>query len=89
VNFWVQDLELIQEQASGSSSSHGSWNPQHATTAASTNKKGSKFQQPKETPSFDCNKYLDLQKSHDLLFDTWRERNGGLLLCGVKSFLHF
>ncbi|KAI3737401.1 hypothetical protein L2E82_27402 [Cichorium intybus] len=80
-----QDLELIQ-QGNRSSSSHGSWYPQHTTSAASTNTRGSKLEEIK-TPRFDINKYLDLEKSDEVLFDTWSHRSlirsGGLLLCDI------
>lgn len=81
-----QDLELIQ-QGNRSSSSHGSWYPQHTTSAASsTNRRGSKLEEIK-TPRFDINKYLDLEKSDEVLFDSWSHRSlirsGGLLLCDI------
>ncbi|KAM0035195.1 hypothetical protein Hdeb2414_s0015g00443481 [Helianthus debilis subsp. tardiflorus] len=78
-----QDLEFIQEHRNGSSSSHGNWNPEH-TPANSTNMKGNKFNKMK-SPRFDMGKYLDLERTEELLFDSWRDRSvimsGGLLLC--------
>ena len=81
----VQDLKLIQEQVNGSSSGYGSWNPE-ITTANSTNARGSKFKETK-VARFDMDKYLELEKTEELLFDSWRDRSmisyGGLLLCGL------
>ncbi|XP_052625497.1 uncharacterized protein LOC111881415 isoform X2 [Lactuca sativa] len=89
-----QDLELIQEQGGSSSSSHGSWDPPlHDKSAASSNRRESKSKS--HDGCLDMNKYLELEKNEQLMFDRWRERNvirsGGLLLSGVlvKSFLHF
>nr|XP_043636702.1 uncharacterized protein LOC122607738 isoform X2 [Erigeron canadensis] len=97
IRLWdpIQDLELIQENGNGSSSSHGSWNPEQ-TTANSTNARASKLRET-ISPQFDMGKYLELERNEELLFDCWRERNiirsGGLLLCGgvvapLKSYLH-
>ncbi|KAJ0795081.1 hypothetical protein HanPI659440_Chr04g0146421 [Helianthus annuus] len=71
-----QDLKIIQEHGS----SHGSWNPEH-TTANSTNAKENK------SHLFDLSKYIELERTEELLFDNWRERSvirsGGLFLCSV------
>ncbi|XP_071733370.1 uncharacterized protein [Rutidosis leptorrhynchoides] len=79
-----QDLELIQEHGNQSSSSHGSWNPEHTTTN-STNARSAKLREI-NNPRFDMNKYLELEKNEELIFDSWMERSliksGGLLLCG-------
>ncbi|KAI7732320.1 hypothetical protein M8C21_010059 [Ambrosia artemisiifolia] len=80
-----QDLKMIQERGNRSNSSHGSWNPEH-TTLSSTNTKGNKTKEAKGS-LFDMVKYTELERSEELLFDSWRERNvirsGGLLLCSV------
>ncbi|PWA50208.1 hypothetical protein CTI12_AA427050 [Artemisia annua] len=82
-----QDLKLIQEQVNGSSSGYGSWDPK-ITTANSTNARGSKFKETK-VARFDMDKYLELEKTEELLFDSWRDRSmisyGGLLLCGLVT----
>lgn len=74
---------MIQEHGSRTGSSHGSWNP---TSASSTNAKGNKIKETK-SPQFDMSKYFELERTEELLFDSWRERNvissGGLLLCNV------
>ncbi|KAJ0938591.1 hypothetical protein HanRHA438_Chr02g0051501 [Helianthus annuus] len=78
-----QDLKFIQEHRNGSSSSRGNWNPEH-TPANSTDMKGNKFNKMK-SPRFDMGRYLDLERTEELLFDSWRDRSvimsGGLLLC--------
>ncbi|CAI9267288.1 unnamed protein product [Lactuca saligna] len=66
-----QDLELIQEQQ-GSSSSHASWDPPlHDKSAASTNRR----ERESHDGCLDMNKYLELEKNEQLMFDRWRERN--------------
>ncbi|XP_076906835.1 uncharacterized protein LOC143563095 [Bidens hawaiensis] len=74
-----KDLELIREHGS----SHGSWNPEYAS-ANSTNVKGNKFKENR-SPGFDMAKYLELERTEELLLDSWRERSvirsGGLLVC--------
>ncbi|CAI9281033.1 unnamed protein product [Lactuca saligna] len=76
-----QNLELIQEQQGNN---HGSWDPPvHDKSVAST------YIREREIHygCLDMNKYLELQKNEQLMFDRWRERNvirsGGLLLSGV------
>ncbi|XP_076916822.1 uncharacterized protein LOC143576668 [Bidens hawaiensis] len=74
-----KDLELIREHGS----SHGSWNPEY-TPANSTNVKGNKLKENR-SPRFDMAKYLELERTEELLLDSWRERSvirsGGLLVC--------
>ncbi|XP_076901233.1 uncharacterized protein LOC143555597 [Bidens hawaiensis] len=83
----AQDLKMIQEHGSRSNSSHGSWNPEH-TTANSTNAKGYKIKENK-SHRFDRVKYIELARTEEALFDSWRERSvirsGGLLLCSAVT----
>ncbi|KAI3773564.1 hypothetical protein L1987_48094 [Smallanthus sonchifolius] len=80
-----QDLKIIQEHGNRSSSSHGSWNPEH-TSANSTNAREDKIKETKSS-RFDMGKYFELKRTEELLFDSWRERSvinsGGLFLCSV------
>lgn len=89
----MQDLELIQEQQ-GNNNNNGSWDASlHNKSVDSTNRRETKSKS--HDGCLDMNKYLELEKNEQLMFDRWRERNvirsGGLLLSGVlvKSFLHF
>ncbi|KAK1436731.1 hypothetical protein QVD17_02513 [Tagetes erecta] len=80
-----QDLKMIQEHGNQTNSSHGSWNP---SSASSTNTKGNKIKETK-SPQYDMSKYVELERTEELLFDSWRERNvissGGLLLCNLTG----
>ncbi|KAI3684444.1 hypothetical protein L6452_33668 [Arctium lappa] len=74
----AQDLELIQDE--GSSSSHGSWNPEDDSTNSS---------KKRQQGGLDMEKYKEIERTEKVLFDSWRERSmirsGGLLLCGTSS----
>ncbi|KAI8529166.1 hypothetical protein RHMOL_Rhmol12G0204500 [Rhododendron molle] len=84
---WDAAQELVSAQ-DPSGHSTGSWSPGLDSASSSTREfTGSilKEVESRQRSEFDMDRYLNLKREEDLLFERWRERNhitsGGLLLC--------
>ncbi|XP_052184074.1 uncharacterized protein LOC127796061 isoform X2 [Diospyros lotus] len=87
--FWdaLQGAISAQESSSRSTSSRGSWSPALDTLTSSTREsnRSKKELTCHQWPEFDMERYTELEKEEDLLFERWREQSrlncGGMLLC--------
>ncbi|KAG5523070.1 hypothetical protein RHGRI_035022 [Rhododendron griersonianum] len=84
---WDAAQELVSAQ-DPSGHSTGSWSP-GLDSASSSTREGTgsilKEVESRQRSEFDMDRYLNLKREEDLLFERWKERNhissGGLLLC--------